>query len=122
MKSFLCAILVTTAFATGGPGALGASTNPILRLYEERLELARLEFQKVERMKAFVEERKKALEKAFTQGAVPERSILEITRQAGMAKSLERLLQSQVKQAEALVVLAERMISTGQDMPFCLKD
>lgn len=120
MKLSILTILSGLFFMSGGSAA--AATHPVLRLYQERLELARLELQKVDRMKAYVEDRQRTLEKAYTSGSIPERSILEINRQVGQSKSLQKLLRSQVKQAEALLVVAERMIGNGQEMPFCLKE
>lgn len=120
MRSILPWIaLVFSAAVIAQPVAAPTSTNAIVELYAQRLELAKLAVEKEERNLKTNEELLTQLTDTAKQGAVPWRSVIEMERQRDMSKIEVRVMQSRVKESAALLEIAKVRLRSGADMPLC---
>jgi hypothetical protein len=112
MKFVLFAAIVT-ALAVAEP----VTTNPVVDLYVQRLELAKLEVEKETANLKHLEAVMEGL--TASAGVVPGRTIVEQENKINLSKVQIRILQTKVKEANAVLEIARHRMRSGVDMPIC---
>jgi hypothetical protein len=96
-----------------------AETPPILVLYQQRVDSAKVDVQKQVVQNDYDAQRLSALEDAYQDGAIPEATILDWRRQVALGKLTLQQLQSRVSVAEAELNVATTQYNAGQQVPLC---
>src|SRR5262249_29530547 len=92
---------------------------PVLVLYQQRLELAKIEVQKQVVQNDYDRQRLGALEEAYQDGAIPEATIMEWRKTVELDQLALQQRQAVVSVAQAELTVATTRFNAGQDVPMC---
>ena len=99
-----------------------SETNPYIALYAEQWELAKLDVEKHRVEMAYHLDRQERLEEAYSHGAVPEATILDIRRQVKIDVIQLKSLEAHARRAEAQLRIVQLKVAAGEVVPMCGTD
>jgi hypothetical protein len=115
--SFAC--VLATALALHARTSRADDAPPVLVVYQQRLELAKLDVQKQVVQNDYDAQRLAALEDAYQDGAIPEATIMAWRNTVAQDQLTLKQLQSKVTLVTAELQVATAKFNAGESVPLC---